>query len=761
MHILQRAVPPIKGELSLSGLKESVHVYRDKKGIPHIRANNEIDLYRTLGWVHASERLFQLDLYRRASTGELSEILGEVTLKKDRLSKTLLFDSPYDHPSRVPLSDEAKKRVNAYLDGLNSFIEKGPLPIEFKLLNYKPRRFILRDVYSFIGYMAYLFGNAPKQDPLFQKFKKYYDAQTISLLSNDYVESNKEVISGFPVNLEPLYQQDAIYLPPVTGSNAWLIGPNRTVSGKALLANDPHVGISLPGLWFEAHLKAPGFEVYGHFLPLIPFGALGHNKDRAWGMTISYIDDMDFYEEKVDWKSKEVTFRGKQVPLKKHNHIISTKGKEDEEFISWSGPHGPLLGKASRKEFSKPEYALQWTFHHKDNRPLEAFYKFSYAKNIDDMRLAVTLGTAPGLNIMYADAKGNIAWWMYGAIPLRPRGMNGDLVYPGENGKFDWYGHTSVDDKPQIENPASGVIVSANGRPPGAKKSVRGYWQPQDRAQTIFEKLTQKEKFSPEDMMALQVSNFNKKAPLFRDLLFKSLVQLDKKDNVEALALEQLLKWSGHSEASSAGALIYNALSLNLLRNLFDELSYEDYLSYCAVNSSWRALYRISELPNHSIWDIKRTTEIEQMEQVVVVSFKETIKELRKLYGDNVASWNWGKHHQVEFRHPLGSRGGLLGKVFNLGPFEAPGAYNSINNFRRLGCKNDFAVRAGPSTRRIIDFGNPSSTYGGLPLGISGHLKSPYYQNEREDFLNGKHRKQQMDWNIIKNYSDLIFTPAP
>lgn len=760
-YFLYNAVPKIQGEIKLSGLKQKVSIYRDDSGIPHINAENEQDLYRSFGWVHASERLFQLDLYRRASSGELSEIFGDITLDKDKLTRTLLLDTPLDNPARVPLSDETKKRVLAYLSGLNTFIDEGVLPIEFKILGYKPKHFELRDVYSFIGYMAYLFGNAPKQDPLLQKFKKYFDEQTLSLLGNDYVSPKKEVFAKYPVNLEPLYQQDAFYLPPVTGSNAWLLSPSRTTSGKALLANDPHVGISLPGLWFEAHLKAPNFEVYGHFLPLVPFGALGHNKDRAWGMTISYTDDMDFYEEKVDWESGTVKHRGDSVSLKKHSHKILIKGEDPLEYTSWSGPHGPLLGKASKDDLSKPEYALQWTYHHKDNRPLEAFYEFNYAKSIDDMRIAVTLGTAPGLNIMYADAKGNIAWWMYGAIPIRPNGMNGDRVYPGENGEYDWLGHIADDEKPQIENPASGVIVSANGRPPGASKSIRGYWQPQDRAQSIFEKLTLKDKYSAKEMMALQGSNYNKKAYQFNKRLISYLTNESFNTELEKRAFKTLLNWKGESHTESTGALLYNVLSLKLLRNLFDELSDEDYFSYCAVNASWRALYRLSEYPEHQIWDLKKSPEVEQMDKIVKISFDETLIELSSLYGSNINDWSWGEHHKVEFRHPLGARGGVLGKLFNLGPYEAPGAYNSINNFRRLGCKKGFTVMAGPSTRRVVDFTNTLKTFGGLPLGISGHHKSPFFDIEREDFLQNKHRSQIMDWEIIKSYSALTLIPAP
>lgn len=753
-------MPQVKGELFLKGLSKEVKIYRDDKGIPHIEAENELDMYMALGFVHASERLFQLDLYRRAARGQLSEVLGPDLLKRDQLSRTLLFESPLDHPQRVPLSIRASSRMEAYLGGLNAFIETGLLPFEFTLLGYIPAKFKLRDVYAFTGYMAFLFGNAPKQDPLLQKFTKIYEAETVALMGNEETLPPSEAVTGFPVNLGPLYFSKHISLPEVDGSNAWVLSGSKTASGKALLANDPHVGISQPGLWFEAHLKSPGFETYGHFLPLIPFAAIGHNEKKAWGLTISYIDDMDFYEEKVDLTKGTISYLGESRPLIKKTHLIKVKGKQDQEFTSWVGPHGPLLGSRFEEDLTKPEYALQWTYHHKDNRPIEAFYSLSYAKNMDEMRLATTLGTAPGLNIVYADAEGNIAWWMYGAIPKRPRGMEGDRVYPGESGDYDWLGHFDADEKPQMENPPSGIIVSANGKPPGASTKVKGYWQPQDRAVTIYEALARKDNWTDLEVSRLQNSNFNSKALPYTSSLIR-LIKGRLETKIEKEAAQFLENWDGKSELDSVGAYLYHELTNTLMRELFDELPNKDFNKYCRVNASWRSLYRFSELPEHIIWDLKKTPSIETMEDVVLLSFRKAVNKLQRTRGASVKTWVWGKAHQVSFSHPLGSKGGVLETLLNLGPYPVSGAYNSINNFRKLGCESGFSVKAGPSTRVVVDFQDTKNTLGGLPLGISAHRMSPYFSNERKDFLEGTSRKQLMDWNQIKSHSSLVMRPAP
>lgn len=558
-YLLWRAVPPTEGEVSLRGLSRNVRVYRDAVGIPHIEAENEKDLYRALGFVNASERLFQLDLYRRAGRGELSEIFGEQTLQRDKFAKILAFDGAFDFSGRIALRAEVKEKVEAYLEGINFFIETAPLPIEFILLGYTPRSFSLRDVYAFIGLMAFRFGNASRQDPLFQKLSKVMDIDSLNLMGNEIVRSNKEVISDYPTNLAPLFGQEGAFLADVDGSNAWVLSPKRSKNGKAILASDPHINYSLPGIWFEAHLKSPSFEIYGHFLPLIPFAAIGHNENHAWGLTISYVDDMDFYQEEIDWKKERIKYRGEFQPLKKKVHKIIVKNGPNVEFTSYWGPHGPLIG-SDIAASERPEFALQWTYHHKDNRPVEAFFEFNYAKNMDEMRLATSLGTAPGLNILYADKHGNIAWWMYGAIPLRPRGMQGDRIYPGGSGEYEWLGHMDSDLKPQSENPASGIIVSANGKPPGANSRVKGYWHSQDRASTIYRKLAVVKSWTKKETRALQTSNINHRALRIVEMMGESLASEDFGNKLHQKSFLSLLNWNGESSGDSKGALIYHVL---------------------------------------------------------------------------------------------------------------------------------------------------------------------------------------------------------
>lgn len=349
---------------------------------------------------------------------------------------------------------------------------------------------------------------------------------------------------------------------------------------------------------------------------------------------------------------------------------------------------------------------------------------------------------------------------MYGAIPLRPRGMHGDRVYPGESGDYDWLGHMDIDEKPQIENPPTGIIVSANGRPPGASKKVKGYWQPQDRAVTIHNSLVRKDDWTPGEVAALQGSNFNSKALPFKELLIKTLKR-NLELEIEKEALKFLVEWDGHSDADSVGAYLYHELTNTLMRELFDELSGSDFSRYCRVNASWRSLYRFTTLPNHQIWDLKKTKSIETMKDIILLSFKNTVSKLKNEHGSEVKDWLWGRVHQINFPHPLGSKGGVLGKLLNLGPYSVGGSYNSINNFRKLGCDHGFNVKAGPSTRVVVDFKDTMNTLGGLPLGVSAHRKSPYFSNERKNFLEGKPRAQLMDWGKIKTYPSLIFIPSP
>ncbi|MBT5093783.1 MAG: penicillin acylase family protein, partial [Halobacteriovoraceae bacterium] len=288
-------VPAISGKIILPGLSAKVEIQRDQAGIPHIFAQNEEDAYGALGFVMASERLFQMDIYRRLGRGQLSQVIGKKTLEVDKIFRSVGLS----HYAKKRLEDDPPsvrnpkmwKGLLAYLKGVNHFIKSGPLPFEFYLLGYRPRPFVPLDTYAFLGYMSYSFGIGLKQDLLFSQLGNKFSPEMMEKLRVEPDAIKKRMFA----NVNPLWKKlDSLFslaggapLPSFEGSNAWAIAPKRSKSGAAILASDPHIGFSQPNIWFEASIHTPNYQIYGHFLPGVPYPVLGHNKDLGWGLTIS------------------------------------------------------------------------------------------------------------------------------------------------------------------------------------------------------------------------------------------------------------------------------------------------------------------------------------------------------------------------------------------------------------------------------------------------------------------------------------------
>ena len=339
------SLPKTTGKLHISVLKDDVRVVRDKWGIAHIYAETREDLYLALGYTMASERLFQMDVYRRFADGTLSEIFGEKSLPLDTKSKIFGYKSSAEKllkKSKASFPIELWNEYEAFCKGINYFIDTKKLPYEFDLLGYRPDHFAPVDGFAFTGLMGMNFSESFKQDllmsSLFSKFPAYKDllrnmsdAEIFPAGKSEDGENKSNVVDRkHTLNDDSLkniltYSEDPYV--GFIGSNAWVIESSRTRTGFPLLANDPHIKFSLPGIWYEAHLHTPDFEIYGHFLPLIPFSVIGHNKNYGWAITMSMVDDMDFYEENVDFDRHRVLYKKEWVPLRYEDHLIKVKGK--------------------------------------------------------------------------------------------------------------------------------------------------------------------------------------------------------------------------------------------------------------------------------------------------------------------------------------------------------------------------------------------------------------------------------------------------
>ena len=746
---LKSRVPQMEGELSIRGLSAPVEVLRDRNGIPHITAKNNLDAFRALGYVMASERLFQMEVSRRLSQGELAELFGEKALPSDKLFRNLGLKAESQKTINRKLKDhsfdpEMLAEITAYYDGVNQFIANDVMPVEFKILGITPKPFSMVDGQSFVGLMAFSFGVAIMTEPLLTKLVTRIGGDLTEDLRNEKIpEVESVVVENTNSNINNVLVKVLNDLengfPLFEGSNGWLIAGHRTKSGLPILSNDPHITYSHPGIWFEAHIKTPTYETYGHFLSLIPFPILSHNRERGWGLTMSLTDDMDLYREAIDPKTETYKFKGQNLPMTKTIEIIKVKKAPDVKLTVYKTHHGPILDYAfGDSNSNEKSLALQWPFYNPENDPMTSVFKMGRATNIDEFKAAVASGKAPGLNILYADKK-NIGWWIFGEIWKKRQGIKTDFILNGESGADEILGTLNDEEKPHSVNPASGIIVSANSRPAGYPQDTRGDWQPDDRYKTIENILSNNELWSPDQIMELQTLNMNFENKKLLETLLTETIFTKESDRAMYLApLEILKNWNLTSDVDSAGAAIYYSWTREIQKTLLKDLTADEQDIFAKVPNGWIFFKRVITHPESAWWKKFDRGEVFRN------TFTKVIRDLKDKQGNDENSWQWGKLHTLEFTHPVG-RIRPLNYLFNLGPYPAPGATQEVNNQKVSSFQGDFQVKAGPSTRRIIDFSRPENSWGILPAGNSGHIMSPFYQDQVQKFLEGKYREQRLD----------------
>jgi penicillin amidase len=414
--------PDYNGEKKLPKLTNSVDVYYDPYGIPHIYAQTEEDAFRSLGYVHAQDRLWQMEVLRRVASGGLSEMFGKDLLDTDRFFLSLGIDeASKETVAHMDRNSQMAILSLAYLDGINEFVKNGPTPIEFYLTGIEKEPFNLKDIYNAIGYMAFSFAMAHKTDPLLTGIRNRLGPEYLADLeinsdtsttwirtyNRDHIEIPAESITTMVTRA-----LDKLPLPQFEGSNSWVLAPGKTKHGKVILANDPHIGFDQPSVWYEAHISTPDYEKYGYHLAGVPFPLLGHDRELAYGITMFENDDIDFYYEETHPSDpgKYKTTDG-WMDFETVSGSIKVKDAKDVTFNYKKTIHGPILNGTLDQITGDQPVSMSWTYTRLENRDLDALYGISQAKNISQFRSALPDIHSPGLNIMYGDAQGNVAWW--------------------------------------------------------------------------------------------------------------------------------------------------------------------------------------------------------------------------------------------------------------------------------------------------------------------------------------------------------------
>lgn len=784
---LRTKQPVRSGSIALKQLQAPVTVSYDERGVPHIQAESEMDMYRALGYVHAQDRLFQMEMVRRLARGELAEILGPKLLETDKLFRTLGIRARADEmAAKITPARPADMALISYLDGINQYQNTHPVPLEFDILKIPKRPFTPADTIAVSGYLAYSFAQAFKAEPALTFIRDKLGAEHLKMFDLDWhpegvINANRNAKAA-PSHFGPalaldakdwaglsrlaqLSQDalDAAGMPAFEGSNAWAISGKRTASGKPLLAGDPHIAFSAPSVWYEAHLTAPGFDLYGHYQALNPFALLGHNAQFGWTLTMFENDDVDLIAEKINPANpNQVSIKGQWVDLQTRTETIRVQGHDDVQLALRRSPHGPIISDAFKESFGNTPIAMWWAFLETENPVMDAFYELNRANTRDKARSASEKIHAPGLNVVWANTAGDIGWWAAAKLPIRPAGVNPAFILDGSTEQADKTGFYNFSFNPQEENPARGYIVSANHQPkPPSGVPVPGYYCLADRVQRLDDALRDPDKkWDTAAAQALQLDGGNGYGPRVLKDLMPILMNVTT-DPYEKAFLEPLLLWDGDYSRDSMAALLFTQLMYELAHAaMADEMGEAQFKNLLQTFALDTALPRLTANANSPWWDNINTKQVENRFETVRIAWVNTLKHLESFYGKDLLKWNWGNAHTLTHVHPLGQQK-PLDSIFNVGPFKVAGGRETPNNMNYQMGPAPWAVRSGPSTRSVVDFARPDKAVGINPVGQSGVPFDKHYSDQAAFFAEGIYKPQHLSAADVKANTKSTLTLNP
>ena len=783
--VLHTAEAQRSGSLRLKHLEQEVQVYFDAWGVPHINAQKDLDAYRALGYLHAQDRLFQMDILRRIGGGRLAELFGQESYATDKFFRTLgisRYARQYARQLRDSPDQPHVQLIRAYQDGINQYIDQGRTPVEYRLLLSRPDYFDLEDIAHVMGYMAYSFAEAFRTDALVDHVRGTLGERHAQDLVPGAPEASpprrSAALDGQTASLlQPLLEQLAsvqAQLPTgqFHGSNAWAVRGQLSATGKPLLANDPHIGFAVPAVWYEAHIRTPEHEVYGHFLAGMPFPLLGHTPHHAWGLTMLMNDEIDFYREQLNPDNPmQVKVGDRWQDLEVQEEVIKVRSQEDRLIRLRNSRHGPIINDdlvlAERPEGASPTppVSLFWTFLTPGSDSTEAFYRYSRATSLAEFEAAAALHWSPGLNVIYADVDDNIAMWATGRLKRWPNSNNSFTLLDGANRQHDFLGYQPFAANPRLINPREGYIYNANSPYPGdnPRRAVPGYYAPAERAERLSTLLASQDSFDFATFKNMQLDNKRAQAlTMIEDALPLLDNQLlpHKRRETARVARRLLSEWDGRFEPDSVAALIYQRWEDNLMEALFaDELG-ERYSHFRNTFMARKSLVSLYWKPASPWWDNRQQPTLDGRQSAIEHAWVRTVEELSEEHGHNPLRWQWNKVTSLQHNHPLADRIPFAGRL-NSDRVNVSGTTGSLNNMVFNRGEERYEVTAGPSTRRLIDLANPAASLGINPMGQSGNPFDRHYDDQAQLYAQGNYRAQLFDWLGIEALPDrLTLRPA-
>ncbi|HTQ44339.1 MAG TPA: penicillin acylase family protein [Polyangiaceae bacterium] len=769
---LRRSLPQDEGVIHIAGPRDSIDVLRDRYDVPHIRARSLEDAMFALGFVHAQDRLWQMEVNRRTAAGRLSEIFGPATLDADRFLRTLgvrrAAEANLNH-----LDEETRALLDAYAAGVNAFLATDPvLPVEFLVTGARPAPWTPADSLGWIKMMAWDLGANWRNELLRMRLaktlpnarinellppypgEKYPELPDLHRLYASMEREGVRLANGdrHPIarNLVPV----PIYSSEGLGSNNWVVSGEKSATGKPLLANDPHLGLTAPPVWYFAHVSAPGFDAIGATLPGVPAIVLGRNDRFAWGFTNTGPDVQDLYLERLDGAGEYLTPEGAK-PFETVDEVIKVKGADDVRLRVRISRHGPVISDVLKiAQDAAPRghvVAFQWTALRDDDLTMQAAVKMARARDWAGFLAAVKDFQTPQQNIVYADVDGNIGYVAAGRVPVRraDNDLHGMAPAPGWLARYDWNGFIPFSELPHSYNPASGQVVTANNRitPPGYRHYITSEWEPPYRANRIAELLRAVPLHSIGSFARIQGDVVS--LPV-RELLPRLLKTKPGSDDARR-ALQLLAGWDGSMTVDRPEPLIAWAWWREFSRAIYADEMGEAFRGNWLARAPFLTAV-LNDVDGEGRWcDDVRTKAVESCDDVLSATLDAALADLRRRYGGDMSAWRWGNAHYALAEHRPFDRVKLLAPFFDI-TVPSPGDPYTVDvgRSRFEDEARPFASVHAPSLRAIYDLSDVDNSLYIHSGGQSGNVLSPYYRTFSAAWAQGEYIPMVTDWKKIE-----------
>ncbi len=757
-HLITRSFPEYEATITCQEVSEPVSIYRDEYGVPRIEAANEDDAFFAAGFVHAQDRLWQMELSRRVAEGRLAELLGEDAIEIDKLFRTLgLKDIITGTLNELP--GEFKHILERYSAGVNYVIEssKGKYPVEFDILHHEPEPW--KPVHSLLigKLMAWELNLAWRSNIALGQIVENIDIELAMEALPGYPPDAPKVIPEelrgrrFTKTMRKIKEIDSRYRELTgiqgshLGSNSWVISGEHTASGKPMIANDPHLALSAPSRWYELNIDAGNeFAAGGMTLPGAPVIVIGRNNAIAWGLTNMMVDDADFYMEDIDTTEvPRYRLDNEWLELESREEKIIVKDADPVTFNVYSTHRGPLVQSVLGIEpgiWEDQPISMRWTGLEVTNE-LQALYAVNKAATYGEFRESLRDFSAPGQNFLYADTAGNIAYFAAARLPVRPHG-NPMLPFAGWDSRYDWTGYVPFDELPELYNPPDGIIANANNKivDDTYPYYIGSLWEHPSRIVRILEMLDESETFLINDFQRMQKDYISPHAREIVPYILRAYEDITIDDDDINRLLSYFRNWDFYYGAEDVPTTIFNVFCYKLIKNTFKpRMGEELFTEYVSLgNIPTRALGQILTSPNSEWFDNPNTSRRENRDVIIRQSATDALNYLREELGDDIRTWRWGSIHTVTFEHIFGSRS-PIDRVVNIGPFPVGGSATTVNKSEYL-LFDPYETVVGASMRFIVDMENPSTAYTVIPTGQSGQPLHRHYKDQTQLWLDGRYK---------------------